>query len=269
MEFQDNIKELEQLNSELNLLYTKGINEENIEKIIKELFEMYDICDKTSYRFQDNSPNTAQFVPHLNQIVISIKQIPKWLYLNVDDPKNTIKVGNMDSLLLKCYLVLNMLVHETEHAKQYLIGQEELPSPSILVSKGYRNITELLINPNYILPRPIKLVRRTISLVLYYKKQNSYILERNANLEAFYKLSFLAQKRNDSDILSLFTEITELYLKLGYINSIKGSMYETHKEILMLDKFPKTKDYLLLDTGTKMRFGLPITEEDISLSKIL
>jgi len=250
------------LNDCLNLLYKEGINETNIKIVFNMIMEINGMQDKTRFSFNNKTSNVAQFVPKYNEILISPERIPTFLYNNVDNKDTNIFPTIENRYLLKCYLIIMVLVHELEHAKQYLIGKEELPSPSILVTKGYNNINNLLINPNYIIPRPIKTARRYISLALYLAKQNDYILERNANLEAFYTTGYLANYKKDQDISINLLEAANLYLKHGYRENTLGNLYETHKELLMLDKLPKTNDYINLDLATKSRYGLPITETE-------
>ncbi len=261
MEIETNIKDLNTLNECLQLLYKYGINEDTINIVIKKILELTELLGKTEYSFNIKAPKSAQFVPSYNEIILSKPKLDKWIDNNIYNEQTKVFPNIQKRELLKCYMILNILIHEIEHAKQYLIGKEELPSPSLYLTKGYYNITNLLINPNYILPRPIKTTRRITSLSLYLSNCNMYVLERNANLESFLTTGSLAIQNEDYLIATELIKAAILYMRHGYKTDM-GSLYETHKKILLLDKLPKIDDYKDLDAETKIRYGLPIKKED-------
>ena len=51
------------------------------------------------------------------------------------------------------------------------------------------------------------------------------------------------------------------FLKLGYVNSSKGSLEETYRNILMYDKYKKFYNDLDLSNKDKIRYGLKVDED--------
>ena len=72
-----------------------------------------------------------------------------------------------------------VLTHEVEHSYQYLIGKEVVPASCKMLQQGYKCLSELLVPKDYILPRPIKQVRRVISVISYKRRENEFLLETN------------------------------------------------------------------------------------------
>ena len=101
----------------LDVLINYGYSEESIIEVLNKLFEINGISEFTNYRLDNKLISTAQFVPRYNKIFINPSRIPIWLKNNIDD--DNILPNIEDRNKLKDYYVLNILVHEVEHAKQY------------------------------------------------------------------------------------------------------------------------------------------------------
>lgn len=199
---------------------------------------------------------TAIYIPNFNTIEFSVDKCRDWVINNLEDLSKYYNVEDQKSF--GYYLSLFIMLHEVEHSYQYLMGQGKIEAPCKLVQGGYKHLTELMIKPNDILPRPIKTTRRYISIVKYYQRQEEYALERNANVEAFSTILALAYESGNEEMIRVFTNLTRSYMSIGYLEDSEGVFYHTFKDILMMDKFKKINDTGDLNIDEKIRYGLAI-----------
>lgn len=160
---------------------------------------------------------------------------------------------------MKCFLFLFVITHEIEHSYQYLMGQNLISSPSKTIQRGYKGIFDLFLPDNSIIPRPIKQTRNTIALFLYKRKENFFILERNANIECTDLLCQLSNYMERIDIFEMFNSMKNSYMCMGYGKSSKGNLEETYKEILLYDRYQKFHEEVTEEE--KIRYGLNISEQ--------
>ena len=205
---------------------------------------------------KDNGTKTGIYIPRFNTIEFSVLKCRQWVVDNLQDLSKYYNVT--DQKTFGYYLTLFIMLHEIEHSYQYLVGQGKVEAPCKMVQSGYKTLTELLIKPDYILPRPIKQTRRWISLIQYYRNQNMYALERNANVEAFSTILQLAIDSGNEEMIRVFTDMTNAYMGIGYQDDCKGVFYHTFKDTLMMDKYRKIKVLDTLSIDEKIRYGLEI-----------
>ena len=218
------------------------------------------------HRVTEKGMNTAIFLPRYEKIEISVNKIDIWLEKNADDLAPMFEIE--DKELLKAYLLLMALMHETEHSYQYLIGLGLVPAPCLIIRDAYHALFDLLLPKEYILPRPIKQARRAISVVTYKMKENEYLLERNAQFDSLSTLSNVAFYNGHNDIRNLLLNLKNAYAISGYLDNSDGPLVNTFKNIVMGDKLKKMNhDYSNLDMMDRYRLGLPV--DDVTHERIL
>ena len=205
---------------------------------------------------KENGTKTAIFIPRFNSIEFSVLKCRQWVIDNLQDLSKYYNVT--DQKTFGYYLSLFTMLHEIEHSYQYLMGQGKTSAPCKLVQDGYKALTELLIKPDYILPRPIKQTRRWISLIQYYRNQDMYSLERNANVEAFSTILQLAQESGNEEMIRVFTDMLNVYMGIGYQEDGKGAFYHTFSDIKMMDTYKRINNIGELSIEEKVRYGLEI-----------
>lgn len=211
------------------------------------------------YSVSESLFRTAEFRPNNKTLYFSLEKIDNWLDVNTN---LLAQAGNIDNQkLLRTFLAFFVISHEIEHSFQYLMSKDEIVSPCVLVKNGYKSLLDLFMSGKDILPRPIKETRKMMSLVLYKMHENEYILERNANLEAFSLVCQLTKLETNEQISKLFEKMLNIMFRAGYEKSCDGLLVETYKKILMYDKylrFDKGNDLSMTD---RIRYGLSIDEE--------
>lgn len=237
------------------------INKEVVEEILLDLvpkdnkgISLIDI----NVREKGNAP--AIFYPRDESISVCVNQLKHWIHVNAIDLTNY--YGILNSELFEKYLFLMALTHEVEHAYQYLIGKGIIPVPCKMLQQGYKTLTELLIPKDYILPRPIKLVRRVVSVVSYMRRENEFLLERNAQFDSLGLIVDLASSNGHDDIAEVFNNMKNTFAVAGYTKNSDGPLVNTMKDIYMGDKLKKiTFDYEKFDMDERFKLGLPVDDE--------
>ena len=139
------------------------------------------------------------------------------------------------------------------------MGKGIIDSPNTLVREGYKDITGLMIKPVTILPHPIKTTRRRVSLVKYFQNRDNYILERNANTEAFSALLDIAFDIGDENMIHMMKTFLESFLMIGYKEDTLGCMYHTFCDLYRIDIYDRISKEDIKDED-RLRYGLPIDE---------
>lgn len=199
----------------------------------------------------------AQFVPEYRSIIINLRKISTWLESNYKDISNSY---NIDNEMLKNYLLLYVLLHEVEHSYQYLIGHNIIDSYDI-VKYIYKESMNLLIKKEYIIPRPITLIVRQIKIFKYYKNQQNYVLERNANVNSFSDILSLAIMNEQNDISKIFLDLGKANLLIGYLDDNMGCLYNTYKDFGKLKQYNKY-DISNIKYSDRLIYGLKINEQE-------
>ena len=248
-------------------ILNNGYDKSKIESILNNLMAKDDKGDLLlRYIVRDRGQNTAIFIPRYKVIEVSISKLQEWLNLNSKDLMEMFNVSNKD--ILDVYLLLMVLMHEVEHSNQYLISKSLMDAPCTCIKEAYVSLIDLLIPKDYILPRPILFVRRSVSLVSYKLRENEFLLERNAQIGSLEKLADVAFVRGDIEIREMFVKMKNIFATLGYKDNCDGALINTFKDIYMGDKLKKfTFDYEDMDMMERYRLGLPIDQE--TRSKVL
>lgn len=252
-------KDLLLLRDIINTFNKNELSKEYIEEILKLLIPNKNGNKLIDYNVKAKGQTSAIFSPKSVSINISIDKINEWLQLNSKDLSEMYKIDSLNTL--KSFLFLFVITHEIEHSYQYLISRKLIESPSKIITQGYKGIFDILLPENHIIPRPIKETRRTLSILLYKSKENFFILERNANIESTDLLIQLATYIERENMISLFRDIHDTCVKIGYTENTRGSLEETYRKILLYDRYKKFYEETNLTEQEKVRLGLPIKEE--------
>ncbi len=231
-----------------------GINLDFYNQLLKELINN----DYINFKVQEKGLNTAIFQPQNMQIILSTQKMNTWLNINTISISEMYNETNRD--LLKIYLALFAIRHEIAHSNQFLMSKCLIDSPNDIIKNGYKYIFELFQKTQSIIPRPYKEGKRIVSLFLYKKDENSYILERNANIESLDLLCQLCLFMKEENFYKTFNNIKSQYAKIGYLNSTQGSLEETYKKIQMYKKYQKFYQDTDLSEEDCIRYGLKIKE---------
>lgn len=211
------------------------------------------------YVIYESFGSTAEFRPSCETIEISMKKLNNWLEFNTTSMAELGKIDNLE--LLRQYLLFYLVAHEVEHSYQYLMGKGLVDTSCSFVKDGYKNLFELLMPMNNILPRPITKTKKYISCLLYKNHENEFVLERNANIEAVSLVYQLIELEKDEQLSKLFKHMLNVFFKVGYTHGNNGSMEETYFRILMKNKYLKLNRECNLSMSERIRYGLPIDDE--------
>ena len=237
-----------------------GFNKEKVESILERIMPR-DEDNKllVRYNVSEKGNTTAIFIPKYEVINVSIKKLNEWLDNNTKDIADMYKVE--DAELLRSYLFLMVLMHEVEHANQYLIACGKVEAPCLAIKDAYFTLFDLMRRKDYVMPRPITQVRRAISLLAYKAKENEYLLERNAQFDSLGTLSNIAFYNEDIDIRGMLLDMRSIFAIAGYTKNTDGTLVNTFKDIHMGDKLKKIHhDYVDMDMMDRYRNGLPVDQ---------
>lgn len=209
---------------------------------------------------RDKGTVTAMFYPRFESIEVSINKLNDWLVFNSKDLAKHFNISDVE--LLNNYLFMMALTHELEHSYQYLIGKGIVKAPCRMVQQGYKALFDLLIPKDYIIPRPIKQVRRFVSLVAYMKNENQYLLERNAQFDSLSLIADIALSNGHDEMFKVFNGMKNAFATLGYTNNAEGTLVNTFNNIYMKDKLNKIdQDIENLGMNDRFRLGLPVDKQ--------
>ena len=166
-----------------------------------------------------------------------------------------------DKEKLSSYYQMFSLLHEVEHGYQFLIAKGILKFPYIEVKAGYEGIINSIYQKNSIIPNPIRDLRCGISFLKYQANAYSFVLERNAEVEASNDTCLLAREVGDEEIADIFDAFTLAFQFVGYEENEKGCMYQTYLGILRKRIFDRIKQDDNMSEEDRLRFGLSISNE--------
>lgn len=240
-----------------NLDITKDMVEEILSNLIPKDCEGNVLIN---FKVREKGNVTAIFYPKYESIYLSVNKMREWLEFNSKDLAECFGIENTE--LFKKYLFLMILTHEIEHSYQYLIGEGVVTAPCKMIQQGYKALTELMVPKEYIIPRPIKQVRRFVSVIAYKKRENEFLLERNAQFDSLSLLASIAAANEHDEISGVFNSMKNSFAVLGYTKNSDGTLFNTFKDIYMRDKLDKMEDDSeLLDMNERFRLGLPVDEK--------
>lgn len=248
----------------IEIMKFEGTNSEYMKEFLNLLIPRIGGVTCVRNKVRTNGVDNLKYVPVANSIIGSYSRLDKWSYLNARDFGELFNVKDLETL--RIYLMIFALAHEVEHSYQGLAGSGKQSTGIRVVDDSYRELINLFFKVDTIIPRPIKQAKRAVSLMAYKKNENSYVIERNANAEAFEFISLLGQRIGDEEISRAFDKARRQVLIHGYVHNTQGSICETFKSILMEKEYRDIFRYYLDDKYAisdydKVRFGLPVSKE--------
>lgn len=170
------------------------------------------------------------------------------MYPNLEKEKNE----------LFAYLTMFTLLHEVEHAYQYMIGQGHIDNPYQLVKDGYKYICDFSYEEKW----PSIWVAILIERYKQQKDKATFVLERNANVEAYQLLNELSKIENRPEIERFMYNQYLWYSACGYLRmKNNGSFEESYRDIWRhktYKNFDFSEDIPVQD---RIRYGLPLDHE--------
>lgn len=231
------------------------------EKYISELYKILGF-DSIRLNYTNMGNNTAAFHPKYNVITVNTDKSINWVTKTIEESRSYITVS--DEELLKSYLLVSLLSHEIEHSKQKLIADKKLEPKYDYQASVYKDMYDIMHMKEYLLPRPISLLKDIVRFGLYTKNAYNFILERNASIEGYNVSSKVALLSHDQEMLDFLITSRNAYMMQGYVNNGDGTLKYTYDTLGMKNKFNKLDlptDISLID---KSREGLPLSEEERS-----
>ena len=194
-----------------------------------------------------------------NEVRLSVDEMTR--FNNRNCIKFIDRFGIRDIDLFKDYMFLMIILHEIEHGYQYLMAYGVEPVPCKLISDGYRLIIDTLLGRGYENLGFIKNIKNDLSHFLYYKNCSKYVIERNANVEAFDLLQKLAISNDHYELSVVFNQIRNAMAMWGYMDNNKGSFDETCRKMLIGNEYRDFDHSYELSDIDSFRYGLPISDE--------
>lgn len=208
---------------------------------------------------RENGFITAAYIPEGNYLKMASNKVEAWVQNNINNLKENFFIKNVE--LFRGYIYLYLLAHEVEHSYQKQIALGKINVNNSIVQGAYYHIFRQLKKENSLFPRHISEIKKLIAKTNYRKKENEYVLERNASLEGYDLAYRLANHYQNAEMIRAFYCLRCFICKLGYKSSTEGSFSETYRAMLMQDKFDKIIANDTLDAEEVVRYGLPVTEE--------
>lgn len=256
----ENLNNINLLHYYLNEFYKKGINA----NIINEFLDVVIPKSNEGVNYIKSTINikgriTAMFIPTTQTINVSVLKLTNWLDANSISLCDYYNIKDKEQF--KNYLLLMALIHEIEHSYQYIISINKMEMSSSVLQSSYRLLFDLFQPNNSIIPHPIQETKRIVSLILYKKNENMYLLERNAQVETLDLLVKLTSLNKNENLNNIFNNMLNKYISIGYLNNQNGCVEETLKKTLLIHKIKNITDGNSLNNEQKIKFGLSIDEE--------
>ena len=254
-----------------NIYRKENMNVDLLEIIVRELIPKDKNGDiLIGYELYNNGGGFPLFSLSENYLNLSIDELYVWIDKNSKVAIDKFNVKDME--LFKDYMFFFVLCHEIEHSYQYLMAYDVVDAPCDLVRDSYKLIIDSLICRNYDKIGKLKILRNRLVHYLYYKNSYKYVIERNANVEAFDLMQMLAIENEHDHLISVFNDMRNSFLLFGYLKDNKGCFDETMKDILLWYDYKKMDHNYVLCNIDRYRYGLPISleyrNEIIELMKI-
>ena len=253
----NNDEGIKKISSYLELVRSSGYNKDV-------LFEILDGVIPINSDFQvnaeiDNSDYVAYFswfnkVIHLNE-----NELLKYVNKMTDEVINMYHSLKNYRHELFSYIILFVLCHEVEHVYQFMFGHDYIKHDYKIVADLYKNMTEFSVMKNT--PYIIKSI--LFERYKYVKDRATFVLERNANVEAYdllYKLSLI----EGNDCITRFMNNQYLwYSACGYLKiRNNGSFEESYRDTWRHRMFKSFDFNEEISVEDRIRYGLPIEDDD-------
>lgn len=248
----------------LDIIRNYGYSKDTIETIL---------CDLTPYS-QDYPINIeitsdgypAFFNAYYNKIHISEGPLKDYINGLVSEIIKLYPELEKQREELFAYTTFFTLCHEIEHTYQYMFGQKYIKPPYQVVSDAYRKMIELK-------EEKMSLLKFKILLNRYKSQKNKahFILERNANVEAYDLLLKLSRYESNAELEKLMYNQWMGYSACGYTSlKFNGPFEESFRSTWRKGKFGELDFSEDIPVSERIRYGLPIEDTDrIALLKSL
>jgi hypothetical protein len=235
-------------------IYSNGINE----LYFKSLYELIG-NEEIPIIFNNSSRNTAAFNPKFMDISVNLEKSTNWVSEMVKESTNYFDINNLK--LLKSYYYVCLLAHEVEHSNQKLIADGVKKPDYDFKKQAYHDIFGVLHFKEYILPRPVSMIRDIVRFCIYKKNAYDFILERNASIEEFNLPSLVVLEADEKEILEFLIFSRNIYLSLGYLTDGTGPLKYTYKKLGMMKKYRELNIPQNISLTKRIREGLEIPKE--------
>lgn len=249
-------EEIKIVSQYLDILRTKGYSKDSLYEILtdiipkNQMFQVVPEIDTTGY--------TAYFSGYDKKIHINHEKMKNYVEKAVEWITNDYPKLKTQKEELKAYLTLFVLSHEVEHVYQYLIGKELIDFPYKIVIELYKNIA------NYNYKENINSIWLA-ALIERYKQQKDkakFVLERNANVEAYEMLSKSATYENNSDLFLFLNNQYLWYSVCGYLKiKNNGPFEESYRNIWRHGQYKSFDFTEEIPFEERIRYGLPLDYE--------
>ena len=244
-------EEIIEIRNVLDLICKNGINEE----YIRELYRLTG-NENIPLSFSNLGNNSAYFNPKHMFISVNDKRLENWLKETIDYSLHIFNIK--DKKVFESYLLLSILLHEIEHSNQKLIADSKKECNYEYKHQAYSDIFDAMSIKQYLIPRPISLVRDIVQFTKYKKNAYNLLLERNASVESYNTCSLIADTCNDEDIKNFMITSRNAFMLIGYLNVKEGALKYTYDTIMMSKKYNKLDIPEDLDLKEKAREGLEL-----------
>lgn len=245
------------LSEHLDLIRSKGYCKDVLCEILSEIIPFNEEFQVGS---EINNKGYIAYFSWMNKI-IHLNELSLLKYVNklVDDIIKMYPGLDKYKKELFSHMVMFVLCHEVEHVYQYMIGHDYMENKYDIVKDLYKNITEFSVDEKT--PRIIEsiLFNRYKSV----KDRVTFVLERNANVEAYDLLHKLSLIEGNPDIIRFMYNQYMWYSALGYLNIKYNGSFEESYKIIWRYKLFKSFDFdEEISFEDRLRYGLPIEDED-------
>lgn len=221
----------------------------------------------SGYELRQLGGGSSSFSFNDNRLRLSIDEMYRWRDVNCEKFVDRFEIKDIS--LFKDYMFLLVLIHEIEHSYQYLMAYGAVDSTCQLVTDGYKLIIDTLLGRGYNNLSFIKNMRNTLAYYLYFKNNERYVIERNANVEAFDLLQQLSVENGHDELARIFNNMRNSIGIWGYLNNNRGSFEETCYAMLIGNEYRKLDHNYELSEIERFRYGLPISNESWNSIKIM
>lgn len=252
----EEVKGIKRVSEYLDLIRSKGYSKESIEYILEELKPFHkdypiniEITDK-GY--------PAYFNAYRNVVHISEESLKNYVDKLVEGIIQLYPKLQKQKEELFAYTSLFVLCHEIEHTYQFMFGERYLEPPYEVVGDAYKKLIEIKEEKMSLLQFRILLSR--------YKSQKDkahFVLERNANVEAYDLLLKLSKYESNSEMERLMYNQLMGYQTCGYASlRFNGAFDQSFRATWRKRKFDELDFSEEISTEDRIRYALPISDDE-------
>lgn len=249
--------ELNSMYNYLELIRSSGYNYDSLYEILNGIIPVNDEF-KVDTKI-DNEGYIAYFSGFNRFIHLNQEDLLKYVNNMIDE------VIKMYPSLVKSrhelfsYIVLFVLCHEVEHVYQFMFGHDYLKHDYKIVRDLYKNMTEFSTSEN----TPPLIRKILLERYKYVKDRATFVLERNANVEAYELLHRLSLFEGNEDIIRFISNQCLWYSACGYLKFKNNGSFEESFRNTWRHKMFKSFDFSEdISVEERIRYGLPLDDEN-------